>query len=277
MNDAHVLVNEDLLPAPDASLRLNDLAITRGYGVFDFFRTLGGKPLFLEDHLDRLYRSAAALHLSLPEDRSEIVERLMRVIAKNGYAESGVRITVTGGYSSDGYTPARPNVIVTEAPMRRDATVAERGMTLITHEHQRQLPFAKTLDYLMAIQLQPAIRARGADDVLYHAGGVVGESPRSNFFLVTGDGVLVTPRRNILEGVTRKHVLALAAETMPVEVRDVNVSEFATAREAFLTSTTKRIFAITHIDGRSIGSGKPGTISQTLDQAIQSKILQHLS
>ena len=71
----------------------------------------------------------------------------------------------------------------------------------------------------MAICLQPTLKSRGADEVLYHSGGVIGEAPRSNFFLVTGDGVLVTPARNILEGVTRKHILALAGKVMRVEAR----------------------------------------------------------
>jgi D-alanine transaminase/branched-chain amino acid aminotransferase len=272
MTDSYALVNDELLPASEATVRVADLALQRGYGVFDFFRCIGGKPAFLNDHLDRLYRSAATLHLALPDNRGEIVERLMRVIHKNGYDESGVRIFVTGGYSPDGYTIDRPNIIVVEGPLKHDAALAARGISMITHEHQRQLPEAKTIDYLMAIRLQPTLKARSADEVLYHVGGVIGEAPRSNFFLVTGDGVLVTPSRNILEGVTRKHLLALAGQVMAVEVRDVHTSEFSTAREAFLTSTTKRVLPVVRIDDRQVGSGKPGAVSQQLAGLFQAQI-----
>ena len=123
MNDSYVLVNDELLPASQSTVGVADLALQRGYGVFDFFRCIGGKPTFLNDHLDRLYRSAATLHLPLPENRGEIVEKLMRVINKNGYAESGVRIFVTGGYSPDGYNIAKPNIIVVEGPLKHDAAL----------------------------------------------------------------------------------------------------------------------------------------------------------
>ena len=276
MTDSYVLVNDELLPASQSTVGVADLALQRGYGVFDFFRCIGGKPTFLNDHLDRLYRSAATLHLALPENRGEIVERLMRVISKNGYAESGVRIFVTGGYSPDGYNIAKPNIIIVEGPLKHDAALAARGISMITHEHQRQLPQAKTIDYLMAIRLQPTLKERAADEVLYHMGGVIGEAPRSNFFLVTGDGVLVTPSRNILEGVTRKHILSLAGNVLRVEARDVHTSEFVTAREAFLTSTTKRVLPVVRIDDRPIGLGKPGPIGSQVAELLQAEISKQI-
>ena len=85
----------------------------------------------------------------------------------------------------------------------------EKGIELVTWPHQRQLPAVKSIDYVMAIWLQPWMKKNGADDVLYHNNGTVTECPRANFFLVMEDGRLVTPAENILEGVTRKKLLDL--------------------------------------------------------------------
>ncbi len=100
------IVNQRLVPASEASLLTSDLAIQRGYGVFDFFKTLGGKPIFLTEHLDRFYHSAERLRLPIGKSRDELRELIDILGRKNGLADSGFRLTLTGGYSPDGYLPA---------------------------------------------------------------------------------------------------------------------------------------------------------------------------
>jgi len=204
------------------------------------------------------------MHLPVELSRNELNELLLELIAKNGVADSGIRITLTGGYSPDGYAIAQPNMIITQQAMVLRKSIDMDGISLITHPHQRQLSHAKTLDYLMAVWLQPKIKDHGADDVLYHSNGIVAECPRANFYIVTGDGKLVTTRNNVLKGVIRKHVLEIAAQQQLLEDRDITTDDLLNCSEAFITSSTKNILPVTKIDGRSIGNGQAGPVSIAL-------------
>ncbi|HTR31733.1 MAG TPA: aminotransferase class IV [Puia sp.] len=254
----YTFLNDKFLPATDATLGVNDLAIQRGYGIFDFFKTVGDKPIFLDDHLDRFFHSASRMRLDPGKTRDELTAILAELRELNRIPDSGVRITLTGGISTDSITPGRPNLVITQFNMPAPGKACPPPIRLISYPHQRQLPDVKTIDYLMAIYLQPHIRDRGASDVLYQRDGIVTECPRCNFFLVTALGTLVTPNRNILNGVTRKHILTLAADAgIPLEERDVHLDELATAREAFITSTSRHIVPVSHVDDIPIGVAHP--------------------
>jgi branched-chain amino acid aminotransferase len=262
------IVNQRLVPASEASLLTSDLAIQRGYGVFDFFKTLGGKPIFLTEHLDRFYHSAERLRLPIGMNRAELRELIDILGRKNGLADSGFRLTLTGGYSGDGYLPpASPNLIISQSALTNVPT-AELSNTikLVSYSHRRQLPDIKTIDYLMAIWLQPFIKEHGADDVLYHQDGVITECPRSNFFAVTAEGVVVTPAQGILRGIIRGKALELARGKFRVEERDVTLEDLRTAREAFITSTTKHVLPVVEVDGMEIGG--PGEVSRWLSREL---------
>jgi D-alanine transaminase/branched-chain amino acid aminotransferase len=101
----------------------------------------------------------------------------------------------------------------------------------------------------MAIWLQPVIKQNGADDVLYYQEGIISECPRSNFFIVTKDDTIVTASKNILKGVMRNKLIEIAKTGFDVEERDVTIKEIKSAKEAFITSTTKTILPVREIDG----------------------------
>jgi D-alanine transaminase/branched-chain amino acid aminotransferase len=124
----------------------------------------------------------------------------------------------------------------------------------------------------MAIWLQPYVRERNADEVLYQRDGLVSECPRSNFFIVTRDGELATPAENILKGVIRGKVLQLARESYAVIQRPVTLDDIRDAREAFITSTTKHIIPVVQVDGRAVGDGGPGGITRQLRQALDGMV-----
>ncbi|HXB06114.1 MAG TPA: aminotransferase class IV, partial [Puia sp.] len=226
-------VNDSLVPATQASLGVTDLSIQRGFGIFDFFKTLDHAPVYLDDHLDRFFSSASRLGLNPGKSRDELKYMIGRLLNRNGIANSGVKLTLTGGYSADGYSLARPNLVITQQPLTMPISAEPaKGIRLMTYPHMRQLPEIKTIDYLMAIWLQPKLREKGADDVLYHWDRVITECPRSNFFLVTAEGTLVTPGREVLRGITRMKVLAAAKERLTTEERDVSIDELRGAKEA---------------------------------------------
>lgn len=256
----YAFINDRQVLREEATLGINDLALLRGYGIFDFFKTINGAPVWLEDHLDRFYFSASEMNLKVPYQRDQLRSIIDELMRKNQLPDSGIRITLTGGYSEDGYTPGNPNLVITQTPFTYDPAGFLKGTTLVTFEHQRQVSHVKTIDYLQAIRLQPFMRQQGAQDVLYFWQDEVLECPRANFFLVNAKQEIITPSRNILEGITRRRLLAME------EVRAVASillrEELLDAKEAFITSTTRLVCPVLSIDGQVIGNGRPGEVTR---------------
>ena len=142
----------------------------------------------------------------------------------------------------------------------------DSGLKIITYEYQRDLPEAKSINYLMGVWLQQKIKERNAADVLYYQQGIVSEFPRSNIFIVTHDEKISTPSKNILKGITRMKLMKLAAEKYKVETRTLHIDEIKDAAEVFMTSTTKRLLPVCQIDNTIIGNGKAGPITTLLNQ-----------
>jgi len=268
--DKFVFINSDFVKQDKAFLHYSDLSIQRGYGFFDFFRTRDTVPVFIEEHLDRLFRSAEIMHMSIPLSRENILTVIDALINKNAITDSGIRITVTGGYSPDGYSLTNPNLIISENPFTEPKTSTyKKGIRLVTYPYQRQLPEAKTIDYLMEIWLQPFISLQAADDVLYFRDGSITECPRSNFFIITQNGEIQTPGENILKGVTRARIIQTARGQFEFREKTISPEEAIQASEAFISSTTKGILPVTLINGKTIGNGRPGAVTQALSDLLQ--------
>lgn len=260
-------VNNEFIEEDKATLQVSDLSIQRGYAAFDFFRTKNHIPLFLGDYLDRFFNSISLLHLQPTYTREQLKGIIQELMQKNQLSESGIRMTLTGGYSPDSYEPVQPNLIITEQKIQL-ITPGKfiTGLKVITHEYLRDLPEAKSINYLMGVWLQQKVKEQKAADVLYHQKGIVSEFPRSNVFIVTQDKKIVTPAENILKGITRMKVLKIAAKRFTVETRELHVDEIKNAAEVFMTSTTKRLLPIIQIDDIIIGNGKAGTITTSLNE-----------
>lgn len=270
-----VFLNDEWIPQEKACLYFRDLSIQRGYGIFDFFKVINAVPVFLDDHLDRFYSSAKEMHLPVAYSRTELKNIISELLKRNTITDTGVRITLTGGYSPDGYQLTQPNLIIAlhsfSSPHQDQL---EKGIQLITYAHQRQLPHVKTIDYLMAIWLQPFIKQNNADDVLYHQNGSVSECPRSNFFAVTKDDHLLTPSKNILKGVMRSKLIETAKRDFTVEERDLTIEEIKTCKEAFITSTTKLLLPVRRLDDHVFtGTNITSQLYQSLVQLQQKQIM----
>jgi branched-chain amino acid aminotransferase len=267
----------EIVPLNQAFLHVSDLAIQRGFGIFDFVKVQQGQPLFLDDYLERFYRSARQMELEVPLSREELKEIIRALIEKNALELSGMKMILTGGYSEDGFTPAIPNLLITQQPFSLPSEAkVQQGIRIMTHDYVREFPTVKSINYMMGIHLISELKARGVEEVLYAKNGQVSEFPRCNFFIVRQDGTVVTPARNVLAGITRKNVLTLAAKKYPVQEADITLEEVMQAKEAFLTSTTKRILPIVQVDDQVIGSGKPGEISLSLLQDLLELEEQHI-
>lgn len=270
MTNRIAFINGRFIKEENTCLHISDLAIQRGYGVFDYCRTNNHIPVYIDDHIDRFIQSANLMHLQLPNSKQDLISIIHQLIRKNEIPQSGIRMLLTGGYSSDCYELIQPNLIILQHPLLLPKTgIFEKGIKVITHEYLREFPDAKTINYSMGIWLQQKIKESNAADVLYHQQGEVTELPRSNFFIVTEDDVLATPKKNILQGITRKKILELASKDFLVEERIITLRDIRTAKEAFMTSTTKRVLPIVQVDNAIIGNGQPGTVVNFLDQALE--------
>lgn len=175
------------------------------------------------------------------------------------------RLVLTGGPTPDGISWRKPVFyILAEDLYTLPPSVFSKGAALITHEHLRQFPHAKTTNYLTAVSLQPEKRRKKAIEILYTESGTVFEASTSNIFMVHR-GKLITPNHAVLPGVTARVVAALAHKAgLIVLSRRVSVRELMNADEVFLTATNKDVAPIVCIDGKKIGVGRVGPTTRYL-------------
>ena len=253
-------IDGKFVSADEAVIPVNDLAILRGYGIFDFLRTYKGRPLFLEEHIERLERSAKKIGLDLLWSKTQLIDIVNQTLNKNSYRESNIRVVVTGGTSPDYITPqGKPRllVLVTELPEQPQWWYTN-GVKVITIYSKRNIPGAKSIDYIPAtIALQKARSKNAIEAVYVDRDGYVLEGTTSNLFIFRGD-TLITPGKAVLSGITRKVVLMITAETFNTEIRDIAVDELLTADEVFITGTNKEIVPVVKVDDTTIADGKPG-------------------
>lgn len=251
----------------EAAISISDIAVLRGYSVFESLRTYNRRPFYLDEHLTRLYRSAILIEIEIPWSSEQIAGIVREIIARNVYRHAAIRLLITGGESEDGILPSgNPTLAVLITQLgERDMEIFAKGCRLITSRLQRVSPEAKTANYVAAVRALKEATRRGAADALFiNAQGHVLEATRSNFFIFRGD-ILVTPHSGILMGITRNVVLELARDGFAVEERPLLLEELALADEAFITSSSKEITPVVQIDDLVIGGGKPGTRTYELE------------
>jgi len=264
----YVSINGEFVLADEAKIGVGDLAMHRGYGIFDYFKLVDGTPVFMEEHLDRFFNSAKQMYLDIEPDREQLKQTVEELIARNNMPASGIKLLLTGGYSEDGYKTGKPNLIIIQYPLsfpKENDIVKE--MKLATHDHVRQVPHIKTIDYLAAVRLHPFIKENGLDDILYQKNGIISECPRANFFIVTRNEI-ITASNNILKGITRSKVLKFNIEGYQIVERDFTLDDLYKAKEAFITSTTQYAVPVTVVDGKTIGDGKIGAVTKQVRQCL---------
>lgn len=242
----------------EAKLPANDLAVLRGYGVFDFLRTRNGKLFHFHDHFQRFSNSAKKIGLAVPIKEKEVEKILYEILKKNNDKGSSFRMVLTGGPTEDGMTIQKPIFyVLAEDLYALPAEVFQKGSRLITFDYRRLYPESKNTNYLLAVTLQKEKKKKGAVEILYLSGEEVLECSTSNLFIFKGDE-LITAKEGVLSGITRKIVLKLAKKDFKVTERKVTKKDLFSADEIFITATNKDVTPIVFIDGKKVGSGKVG-------------------
>ena len=256
--------NEKYLKKNEISISPDDVGFTRAHAVFEYFRVENAQPIFMQDHLDRLWRSASGLNINIPKSREELIEIINELVASNGLESSAIKIMVTGGVSTNGFSPGEPTLLVMNLPFQSiDQKLYENGASVMVYEYQRDLPSLKSVEYAQALALEAQWKSEGHIDVLYHQGGIVSEVSRSSVFIVK-DGAIKTNKVGVLAGVTQKNVIRAIGHQFPVEIGEITLNELIGADEFFITSTSKRVLPIVKVENELIGDGKPGKVSRKI-------------
>jgi branched-chain amino acid aminotransferase len=265
-------VNGKVVKEEDAKISILDLAVLRGFGVFDYLRTYQGCPFHLWDHLLRLKYSAEQMGLSLPNSLSEIQDIVYQVLVPNYLPETSIKLLVTGGVSSDHFTPLRQSHLIAFAyPLSPFSPhFYTDGIKVITTRLNRSLPTSKTTHYAPAIVAMQRGKIENAQEVLYlNAQNEILEASTSNFFAFK-KGILYTCcSEEILFGITREIVLKLSAPHFTIKEQALHYEEVPEIEEAFITSSNREVMPVVQIDNLIIGNGKVGPRTKKLLELFQ--------
>ncbi|MEK7788602.1 MAG: branched-chain-amino-acid transaminase [Planctomycetota bacterium] len=270
-----IYINGQIVPQEDAKISVFDHGLLYGDGVFEGIRAYHGKIFTLDEHLDRLYDSATAISLKIPITKAEMAEAIKQTMKANNLTDSYIRLVVTRGVGKLGLDPnkcATPQIIIIADTIELySKALYEKGLDIVTvttiRNHFSALdPKIKSLNYLNNILAKiESIQSGAGEALMLNKDGYVAECAGDNIFIFK-DNILRTPPSSagILVGITRNVVMELATE-MGVQVREELMTRYDLyiAEECFLTGTAAEIIPVVKIDGRTIGTGKPGKI--TLD------------
>jgi len=287
-----IYVNGDLIPRSKARLSPFDHGFLYGCGLFETMRGYNGCIFRLDRHLARLRRSAKILGLAhnliasqSPEGSEGVAKQsleaaCLETLTANKLRDARVRLTVTAGegdMTPDPETCSRLTVLVTAKnliPLRPEKYELGFKAVLSSVRRNSQSPLSrlKSTCYLDNVLARMEAKAAGADEaILLNERGFLAEGSTSNIFLVN-EGMLATPslQSGVLAGITREAVLEIAqALNIRAEEREVELRELMEADEAFITNSILEIVPVTWFDGKPIGTGKPGQLTNNLMAAYR--------
>mgnify|MGYP001412467512 CR=1 FL=1 len=280
--DLKIYVNGDLVPRAEAKVSIFDAGFVLGDGVWEGLRLHKGRLLFLEAHLDRLYRGLKdiALDIGLPPD--ELTAEIRRTLEANGMEDGAhLRLMVTRGEKAAvNQDPrnwlGRPTIVITAEYKQPSAEIVTRGLALATSSivctpaemFDMRLNSHSRLNLIRALI---DVMDRGGDEALMlDPHGYVSSCNATNFFWVR-DGEVRTSRGDYcFNGVTRANVIALCREEgLPLVLGDFPVEDARAADEAFVTGTFGGLTPVREIDGRTLPEALPGPVTTRLRAAYE--------
>jgi len=276
--DGAAFVDGRFVPVAEARVPILDWGFLRSDATYDVAHVWRGSFFRLEDHLDRFERSMDHLRLSLPYDRSEIRDILVECVRLSGLRDAYAEVICTRGIPRPGSRDPRDcenrfYAFVVPFIWIADPEKQEWGLHAVISSKRRIAPESvdPTVKNYHWLDLETGLLEsydRGGETViLVDAEDNVVEGPGFNVFAVK-NGTLSTPDRGVLEGVTRKTVIEVAAEDgVPLEARPVPADEIRHADEVFLSSTAGGVIPVTTVDGEVVGNGKPGPVTRRLREA----------
>ncbi|HLY27241.1 MAG TPA: aminotransferase class IV [Aggregatilineales bacterium] len=266
-----IVTSKGLQAAPYTAQSLAEAATKEPPGVYTLARTYNRTgALLLDEHLDRLERSAQLTGIPLHLDRSSLRAALRTLIEQSGYAESRFRITIPHDdpqqpiLSLEPYKPVPPEVIA-------------HGARVVTLHLERHNPVAKSTEWAdkrrAAVEAFPPGTYEG---ILVSAEGQLLEGTSSNFYAILHGILRTATDQSVLGGIARRIVLTVAPSILPVQTQAIQQDAIGKLDETFLTSSGRGVVPIVEIDGVKIASGEPGTLTRRLRDAYDQWAAAHV-
>ncbi|MBY7142984.1 D-amino-acid transaminase [Virgibacillus sp. NKC19-3] len=259
-----------------------------GDGVYEVIRIYHGEYYLLNEHVDRLYRSAEAVKIKITSTKEELTNLLIELLARNDMTTDGkLYLQITRGSAPRDHVfpvdvPANIYAYISDAP--RNTTNLENGVSVITKRDVRwEYCYIKSLNLLPNVLAKQEAKEQGSYEAILHKDGMVTECSSSNVYLVKDGKIYTHPATyQILHGCVRMRIEQFAKDlSIPFHEEGFSIEDIPLADELFLSSSTSEIIPIVHVDSQQIANGKPGNVTRQLqeayveDAAIKERSMKH--
>jgi len=275
-----IYIDGKYVPDDQAKVSVFDHGFLYGDGVFEGIRAYNGRIFRLKEHLDRLYDSAKTIDIHCPITKEEMTEAICETLRRNNLTDAYIRPIITRGVGDLGLDPRKCKtasvivIAVTWGAMYGD--LSEKGLKAVTVSIRRNPaeclpPNVKSLNYLNNILAKIEANYKGGDEaIFFDTNGYLSEGSGDNLYIVKNGEIITPPTLNNLRGITRMVLLEIA-KSLGITVKEQNLGYFDlyTADELICTGTAAEVAPITWVDGRVIGTGKPGPVTRQLMGAFK--------
>ncbi|MEN6397314.1 MAG: branched-chain-amino-acid transaminase [Methanoregula sp.] len=274
-----IYIDGKYLPEEQAKISVFDHGLLYGDGVFEGIRAYNGRIFRLKEHLDRFYDSAKTIDLKPPISKEEMTEAICETLRRNNLKDAYIRPIMTRGIGDVGLDPRKCKkasiIIIAVSWGAMYGDLYEKGLKAITVSVRRNAaeslpPNVKSLNYLNNILAKIEANYKGGDEaIFFDTNGYVAEGSGDNLYIIKNGEILTPGTLNNLRGVTRMVVLEIA-HSLGISCREQNLGyyDLYTADELICSGTAAEVAPITWVDGRVIGTGKPGPITRQLIAAF---------
>jgi len=271
-----IYLNGEFMPIEEARVPVLDRGFIFGDGVYEVIPVYSRRPFRLREHLRRMQHSLDGIRLANPHSEEDWVRLIEELIARNEDQDQSLYLHITRGVAKrDHAFPAgvRPTVFMMSNPLvTAPEELVESGVAVVSAADNRWLRCdIKAIALLPNVLLRQLAVDAGAAETLLLRDGFLTEGAASNIFVVRDNTLLAPPKDNLmLPGITYDVILELAAAaSIKTEVRRIAEQEVRAAQELWLSSSTKEVLAITHLDGKPVGEGKPGPLFHQMYRLYQ--------
>ena len=274
-----ISVNGDLLPRDEAKVSVFDAGFLLGDGIWESFRLHRGKLVFIEEHLNRLFRGARAISMEVEMSREDITKEIERVIEANGMSdEVHIRLIFSRGlkptpYQAPWVISSPPTMVIIPEFKKSNPSRAIEGISLVSVDVRRgssetQDPRINSLSKHNCIAACIEAAEKGGEEgLMLDPRGFVSTCNSTHFFMVKGGEVWTSTGEYCLDGITRRKVLEICEKNgIPYYERDFLLEDVSSADEAFVTGTFAGLTPVTSFDGQVLGSGTRGPLCETLQK-----------
>ncbi len=271
-----IYLNGQFMPIEEAKIPVLDRGFIFGDGVYEMIPVYSRVPFRLEEHLDRLESSLAAVRIGNPHTRATWREVIEALIRRQSFDDQGIYLQVTRGVAKRDHAfpkGVEPTVFLMSNPLVNPPREAvERGVAAITAQDTRwQRCDIKSTSLIGNCLLRQLSAEQGLAETILFRDGLLTEASVSNVFVVWGGVIQTPPKSNlILPGITYDVIVELAhANGLPIEFRAMPEGEVRAAEEIWLTSSSKEVLAVVTLDGKPVGEGKPGPMYRRMYRLYQ--------